>query len=64
MKETVKRTKWYWWLPIIGLYFIEEISGWAFDATEILIRVKRITMSYLIMMFHCLCIVTLIALLF
>lgn len=26
--------KFYWWIPLIGLFFIEEIFGWVDDSSE------------------------------
>jgi hypothetical protein len=26
------KTKWYWWIPFLGLFFIEEITGWVWDS--------------------------------
>jgi predicted transglutaminase-like protease len=28
----MNKTKWYWWVPILGLFFIEEITGWVWDS--------------------------------
>ena len=41
------KTKWYWWVPIVGLFFVEEITGWVYDS-EGNERTKRmVTYSYL-----------------
>lgn len=28
----MNKTKWYWWFPLLGLFFIEEITGWTWDS--------------------------------
>jgi hypothetical protein len=28
----MNKTKWYWWFPLLGLFFIEEITGWVWDS--------------------------------
>jgi hypothetical protein len=51
MKTEILNTKWYWWIPILGLYFIGEMSGWVFDGTTELSRARRMTISTYIMLF-------------
>jgi hypothetical protein len=52
MKETIRHTKWYWWIPLVGLYFIEEMAGWVYDAKIKPIQAKRLGMTYRILLLH------------
>lgn len=60
MKETLRRTQWYWWIPVIGLYFIEEMAGWVHDARYKPIQTKRMAMVYRILLVHILALITLV----
>jgi hypothetical protein len=62
MKTEILNTKWYWWIPIIGLYFIEEMSGWVFDSIETSVYVKRMLIAYFNMAYHVLGLVLIILL--
>ena len=53
MKTEILNTKWYWWIPIIGLHFIEEMSGWVFDGDTELSRANRMAIStYIMILIH------------
>lgn len=28
----MNKMKFYWWIPIVSLFFIEEVAGWVYDA--------------------------------
>ena len=62
MKTEILNTKWYWWIPILGLYFIEEMSGWVFDSIETSVYVKRMLIAYFNMAYHVLGLVLIILL--
>jgi hypothetical protein len=32
MITLLKTTKWYWWIPLFGLVYLQRISGWIIDA--------------------------------
>ena len=29
MRKAIKSSKWYWWIPFVSLFYIEEQSEWA-----------------------------------
>ena len=54
MKTEILNTKWYWWIPIIGPYFIEYMAGWVFDSIETPVYVKRMLIAYFNLTYHAL----------
>ncbi len=52
MKTEILNTKWYWWIPIIGLYFIEHMAAWVFDSIETSVYVKRMLIAYFNLTYH------------
>jgi hypothetical protein len=35
MIRLLKTTKWYWWIPLFGLVYLQRISGWIADAENV-----------------------------
>lgn len=35
MKKLIKETKWWWYIPVISIFFIEEQAEWVYKYTEI-----------------------------
>lgn len=52
MWNTIKYTKWYWWIPICSLFFIEEMVGWVWDARLDEYKRQRMAMFYRILIYH------------
>lgn len=46
--------KWHWWIPLIGIFFIEEMVGWIFDSPQETADNRRILFQ-INMLYHCLC---------
>ena len=38
MWKLLKQTKWYWYLPIISLFFIHKMSIWVFEGEDAIER--------------------------
>lgn len=35
MKQTVSQSKWWWFIPIVSIFYIEEQSEWAYNAKTV-----------------------------
>jgi hypothetical protein len=44
-----KDSKWYWWLPIIWIYYIPTMSRWALSAETKLERQWRMVLTLYLM---------------
>lgn len=34
MKKAIKDSKWYWWIPIVYVFYMFEMSVWVFDDSK------------------------------
>lgn len=34
MRKAIKSSKWYWWIPFVSLFHIEEQSEWAIKGDD------------------------------
>lgn len=51
MKQAIKDSRWYWYIPIVFFFFIEEATDWAFNA-DFDNRQLRFNLVYIIMICH------------
>jgi hypothetical protein len=47
MINYLKKTKFWWWLPLVGIFCIQDVACWVDDVKE-LEHEKRIKVFYLI----------------
>ena len=48
----MKKTKWYWWIPVVGAFFYNKISEWVWEPESIYDRLDRAQTGKLIMLMH------------
>lgn len=41
MKKGTLAKKWYWFIPIIGMIFMINVSKWIFDSDDFKVRFNR-----------------------
>lgn len=41
------KIKWYWWIPVFGIFFTEEIIVWVFEENEENIDSRKKIFSYI-----------------
>ena len=41
MKKGTLTKKWYWFIPIIGMIFMMNVSKWIFDSDDFKVRFNR-----------------------
>lgn len=42
MKKTIYSSKWYWYLPLVSLFFLHEISIWILESSDYSVRSAKI----------------------
>jgi hypothetical protein len=44
MKKTIYSSKWYWYIPLVSLFFLHEISIWILEPDDMSLRSNRINL--------------------
>ena len=53
MKKTIYSSKWYWYIPLISLFFLHEISIWILESEDTSLRSHKINLLlYIIFPLH------------
>lgn len=48
MKKAIKDSKWYWWIPIVYVFYIGEIIDWTFESDDVEERNNRHNLATLL----------------
>lgn len=47
--QAARQSRWYWWLPVVWIFCIPQMSRWTFDSNEYLVRAWRSNLVILLM---------------
>lgn len=53
MIQAIKDSKWYWYIPIVGLFFISSIVDWIFEPKVVQdMHYRNLVILYYVVLIH------------